>query len=334
MNAPETAEATGDDAFLGVLRGFIGRPAGPPRVARDEVNQAMIRQFVEAVDDHNPIYVDADAARAHGRPGIVAPGPMLSTWVMRGYRAHHRTPPDSPAERGALDELLALLDERGFTGVVATDDEQTYVRELVPGDRISAELVISDVSPRKQTSLGPGHFVTTTRTYRDQNAEIVAHEVFRILRFNPGRNPTGPARPADRPRPFITRDTAFWYEGARNRELRVQRCADCGALRHPPSPLCPSCRSFTWDWIVASGAGTVHSFVVSHHPKAAGFDYPLAIVLVDLAEGTRLVADFWGDPDQLEVGLPVRVGWTELDAETVLPHFVAQEQAHEDKEGS
>ncbi len=40
---------------------FIGAEAEPPRVARYAVNEAMIRNWVEAHDDRNPIYVDAEA---------------------------------------------------------------------------------------------------------------------------------------------------------------------------------------------------------------------------------------------------------------------------------
>ena len=45
------------------------RPAASraPRQARDPVNQPMINNWVEAIGDANPIYVDEAAAR-RGRP--------------------------------------------------------------------------------------------------------------------------------------------------------------------------------------------------------------------------------------------------------------------------
>lgn len=323
-----------DEQFLASLREFVGQSAGEPRVARDEVNQAMIRQFAEAMGDHNPVYVDEAAAIGSGRPGVVAPPPMLSTWLMLGYRAH-------TAARGgdlpdnALNRLLARLADAGFTGVVATDDEQIYERELRPGDRLTMDIVISEVSERKQTGLGAGHFVTTARTYRDHNGEVVGRQNFRILRFDPrtavaravteqpGAQPEAADRAdlADRPRPFITRDNAFWFEAANQSRLVIQRCTACGTLRHPPSPTCMHCLSFDWDTVTASGAATVHSFVVSHHPKAPGFDYPLGVVLADLPEGTRLVADYEGDPGELEIGMPLEITFARYDQDTVLPRF-------------
>jgi uncharacterized OB-fold protein/acyl dehydratase len=333
-----TATTNEEQAFLESLRAFVGQEATPVRHAQEPVNRPMIRHFVEAMGDENPIYLDEAAAVATGREGIVAPPPMLSTWLMVGYRAHQAArsgaAPDTPMSR-----LLRLLDEAGFTGVVATDDEQVYHRELRPGDQLSMTTVIADISPRKRTALGPGHFITTQRTYRDQLGQVVAEQRFRILRFRPQQasaaatsasqrtpDPAAPAPTADparRPKPFITRDNAFWFEAARQHRLVIQACTDCGRLRHPPSPACPHCRSFNWHEVPASGRGTVHSYVVSHHPKAPGFDYPLPIVLVDLEEGTRLVADFAGDPADLRIGLPVEVEWLRYDDELTLPRFRA-----------
>ncbi|MFY1594618.1 bifunctional MaoC family dehydratase N-terminal/OB-fold nucleic acid binding domain-containing protein [Micromonospora sp. WMMD737] len=322
------AAATDEDAFLARLREFVGLEATPTRHAQDAVNQAMIRHFVEAMGDENPVYVDERAARATGREGVVAPPPMLSTWLMVGYRAHTAgATADTPMAR-----LLAILAEAGFVGVVATNDEHEYVRELRLGDEIKMTTVIEDVSPRKTTGLGTGHFITTLRTYTDQDDEVVARQRFRILRFDPSRaRPPAPAAadPALRHKPFVLRDNAFWFEAAAQRRLVIQACTDCGTLRHPPGPICPSCHSYAWHEVEASGRGTVHSYVVSHHPKAPGYDYPLTVVLVDLEEGTRLVADFVGNADEVEIGMPVQVDWLAYDENLTLPRFRAATSASE-----
>ena len=330
-SAPDTA---GEEAFLARLLEFRGLEATPTRHAQDAVNQAMIRHFVEAMGDENPIYVDAQAARDTGREGVVAPPPMLSTWLMVGYKAHTAAAagaaPDTPMAR-----LLAILAEAGYVGVVATNDEHEYLRELRLGDKIKMTTVIEDISPRKTTGLGTGHFITTLRTYTDQDDEVVARQRFRILRFDPSGakpTPTPPADPALRHKPFILRDNAFWFEAAAQRRLVIQACTDCGTLRHPPGPVCPSCHSFVWHEVEASGRGTVHSYVVSHHPKAPGYDYPLTVVLVDLEEGTRLVADFAGDAGEVEIGLPVQVDWLDYDEHLTLPRFRAATSVSESTE--
>ena len=125
-----------------------------------------------------------------------------------------------------------------------------------------------------------------------------------------------------RPRPAISRDIAFFFDGCRQGELRIQRCASCGVLRHPPLPACASCGSFEWDWIVASGRGSVYSYVVTHHPQVPGFDYPLVVAVVELEEGTRLVANVDGIPaDRVTVGMPVEARMVALDDDLTLPVF-------------
>lgn len=106
---------------------YIGLEAEPPRVARYEVNAAMIRNWVEAHDDHNPIYIDPEAARATGRRDVICPPAMISTWVMAGYRRYREVQDLRAAgvtEDFAYSRLLAMLDEAGFTSIVATNVEQ------------------------------------------------------------------------------------------------------------------------------------------------------------------------------------------------------------------
>ncbi|MEV5647336.1 MaoC family dehydratase N-terminal domain-containing protein [Nocardia sp. NPDC052254] len=167
---------------------FVGQQAEPPRVARYPVDAAMIRNWAEAHDDGNPVYVDPEAARATGRDGVVCPPAMVSTWVMSGYRRWrevHRLRAEGIVEDCAYSRLLALLDEHGFTSVVATDVEQDYHRELTPGDHVTAHFTIESISPVKRTGLGDGCFITLRKSYENQRGELFVEERFRLLRFNP-----------------------------------------------------------------------------------------------------------------------------------------------------
>ncbi|GGO72735.1 bifunctional MaoC family dehydratase N-terminal/OB-fold nucleic acid binding domain-containing protein [Nonomuraea cavernae] len=323
------------DGYEERLLAFTGREIVPPRPGPDPVNAPMIRHWAEAMGDGNPVYQDEEAARASGRPGIVAPASMTQAWTMRGYAATVAGRSGGPGS----EELAALLGEGGYTSVVATDSEFEFHRELVPGDHVSVREVVESISPEKVTALGPGRFVTTVRTYTDQNGETVAVQRWRTLRFRPQRRPTPPS-PADtpetppealRPRPAVNRDNAFWFEAAREHRLVIQRCAACQALRHPPGPCCPECGSFDWDTVEASGRGHVHSFVVSHHPRHPAFEYPLVVAVVELAEGTRLITNLAGvTPDEVEIDLPVTLDWLDADPGLSLPVFrpVAQEDHH------
>ncbi|MGW0838828.1 Zn-ribbon domain-containing OB-fold protein [Streptomyces sp. NPDC002787] len=121
---------------------------------------------------------------------------------------------------------------------------------------------------------------------------------------------------------IVTQDNAFWFEGARQGRLLIQRCADCGTLRHPPGPACPACRSFDWDTVESTRRATLHSYTVVHRPQDAAFTYPLAVGLADLEEGTRLVADI-SDTDlaNLRIGMPMEVVFAEHAHGAVLPRL-------------
>ena len=307
------------DSFLSELKAFEGRSVGPPMKAPDAVNQAMIRHWVEAIGDENPVYTDEEAARAHGFPGVVAPATMLQAWVMRGFKASM----DTAAHSSTQDALFALLDGSGFTSVVATNCDQRYNRPLVLGDRLEVSSSIESVSPEKHTALGDGHFVTTRLTFSDDTGETVATMRFRILRFRPRpQSVVSDTQPALRPSPAITEDNAFFFEGARRGVVLIQRCSSCGELRHPPLPSCPGCGSFDWDTVESCGRGTVFSFVVTHHPQVASFEYPLPIAVVELVEGVRVVGDVIGtDPAQVHIGMPVVAETVAVDGDLTLVMF-------------
>jgi uncharacterized protein len=303
------------EPFLSELRSFEGREVGPPWLAPDAVNAPMIRHWCDAIGDTNPVYTDAVAASASVHGGLVAPPTMLQAWAMRGVRPRSVTVTDQQ------DDLLRLLDDAGFSSVVATNCEQEYHRYLRPGDQLSETKVIESVSVEKRTALGAGHFVTTVSTYHDQSGQVVGTMRFRILKFKPVPTEPRGERPM-RPRPALNQDNAWWFEACRHRRLLIQRCASCGALRHPAEPMCERCRSWDWDTVDASGHGVIYSFVVIHHPTVPAFDYPLVVGLVELVEGTRLVANIVGiEPGDVSVGMPVEVEFVDHDKDLTLPAF-------------
>ena len=77
----------------------------------------------------------------------------------------------------------------------------------------------------------------------------------------------------------------FWTHLATG-TLHLCTCEDCGTAQHPPSPICPSCRSFNMGWKPASGRGTLKSFAVARHAVHPGLaeDVPYTITLVELEE--------------------------------------------------
>ena len=120
--------------------------------------------------------------------------------------------------------------------------------------------------------------------------------------------------------PVTDEDNRFFWEGVRDGHLLIQRCASCGRFRHPPGPMCPECRSLKWEAVESSGRGSIYSWVLSHHPTEPDAE-PRIVVLVDLEEGVRLVANLQGLPwSQVRNDLPVEVFFAKTDG-VPLPHF-------------
>jgi acetyl-CoA acetyltransferase/uncharacterized OB-fold protein len=126
-----------------------------------------------------------------------------------------------------------------------------------------------------------------------------------------------------RPLPQLTPvNQWFWTSGADGR-LRVQGCQDCKALVHPPVPVCPVCRSRSWEPTVVSGRATVVAFTVNHHSWHPDFEAPYVIANVALAEDptVRLTTNVVGGaPEDIHIGQEVMVRFEQHD-DVWLPLF-------------
>ena len=175
-----------NDPVRAELEHTIGKPLGPtgPAVAPDDVNVPMIRHWVDALDDQNPVYLDEDFAATTRFGGTVAPPAMLQAWTMP------RPIIEGIAERGGSpveideDSPIKTLDRAGYVGTLATNSELEFERYLRPGDRLTSETVMDTISQRKRTALGLGYFVTWITTYRVDD-EVVGKQLFRIFKFDP-----------------------------------------------------------------------------------------------------------------------------------------------------
>lgn len=294
------------------------------RAGRDPINQPMINNWVEALGDANPIYVDEAAAQAAGHPGIVAPPAMAQVWTMLGLGGVR-------AEDDPMTRTNDLFDAAGFTSVVATNCEQVYHRYLQLGEQVTVRSSIGDIVGPKKTGLGDGWF-TTYLTNWYVGDELVTEMKFRMLKFAPGTGKTEAPREsgavsaedlAKRVRPTVSKDTEFFWDGIKAGELRIQQRPD-GSLQHPPVPALWKDHSEQSDYVVASGRGTVFSFVVHHAPRVPGRQLPYVVALVELEEGVRMLGELTGvDPADVEIGMPVEAGFLQLDEDNTVPYWKA-----------
>lgn len=310
------------------LQAFVNQTVGP-FIGWDAVEAGVIRHWCDALDDQNPNYHDRVAAQANGYRDITAPPTMLQAWGMRGYRNQF---PEGSDTRNPF-EVLGFLEQHGYISTVAVNCEQEYETPLCIGDRVHFTSHIESISEQKTTALGTGYFVTEVSEYKNQRDELVGRMTFRVLKYkahaaqqtNDDTLDTNKPKPIKRMRPVRNYDTAFFWEGVDQGELRIQKCSDCHTLRHPPSPACPECQSLQWNHITSSGRGTIYSFVVNHYPEIPPFDYPNVVVLVELEEGTRLVSNLVGvKPHSVEIGTEVAVQFAEVEPGFTLHYFTPQ----------
>ena len=126
-----------------------------------------------------------------------------------------------------------------------------------------------------------------------------------------------------RPLPLRTEIAEGYWEAARRHELAVQRCTDCGVLRHYPQERCPKCISAAHEWAPLCGRGTIYTYVVSHAAFHPFFQerLPYVIATIELDEGVRVLSDLDEPPDEVRMGARVEVFVEELDDDITLPRF-------------
>lgn len=118
-------------------------------------------------------------------------------------------------------------------------------------------------------------------------------------------------------------DAPFW-EGLREGELRLQQCTACQAYQYPPETFCYECGSTALEWHVASGLGTVYSFITVHQRYHAAFvdDLPYNVSIVELDEGPRILSNVIGMPSEsVTVGMRVQASPQPLTEEQSALYF-------------
>ncbi|AYC34031.1 DNA-binding protein [Pseudomonas cavernae] len=316
-----------DPELQSKVRALVGREYGRVN-AWDEVNAPMIRQWCEVMGLDNPLYSNPQLAAKSSNDGLVAPASMLQVWCMEGLHANNY-PPGSTTENPY--EVLKLIESYGYPAVVAVNSELTFERNVRPGEKLYYTTRLDAVGDEKTTGLGTGFFVTLIMSYFSEQAagdEKVGELLFRVFKFRPAHvqkpaaaAPEVPAA-AKRPKPGVSDDSRFFWDGCTEGKLLIQRCTQCATLRHPPAPVCIECHSFDWDTLQASGKASLYSFVVMHYPEVAPFDHPNPIGLIELDEGVRLVAGLVGvKREDISIGQRLQVEFQTFDGDLALPMF-------------
>ena len=137
---------------------------------------------------------------------------------------------------------------------------------------------------------------------------------------------TNPDDAARKPLPAPDADSAAYWAGLREGQLLLQHCLACAHVQVYQQGICRHCGSARLEHRAASGRGRVYSYSVVHRAPGPAFkaDTPYAVLLVELAEGPRMISSLVdGDPDAVAIGMDVEVVCERIDDNVTLPRFRA-----------
>ena len=95
-----------------------------------------------------------------------------------------------------------------------------------------------------------------------------------------------------KPLPTPDLDSQAYWQGLKDGKLLLQHCTGCGHVQFYQQSICRLFGSEALEHRAASGRGVVHSFSVVHRAPGPAFkqDTPYAVLLVELAEGPRMIS--------------------------------------------
>jgi acyl dehydratase len=178
------------DAWAPVLA-LVGKDfsSGEAHFGVDRVEAGAIRKYLEPLEFDCALHYDAEVARAHGYPGIIAPYTAISGFAMPAFWAPGKRNFTSP-ERNAQPEKASVKPvfppgTPSVSGYFATDMEAEYLRPVHIGERLmrkGSKLVACEL---KETSIGRGAFIKTESSVYDEAGEVVARYCVGLYLYNP-----------------------------------------------------------------------------------------------------------------------------------------------------
>ena len=135
--------------------------------ASGRVVKQEFQRWAAAVKDRNPLYFDADFARAHGYRDVIAP-PLYVQYVTLGVTDLATLRPDGTPGGQAGDIPLPACPRR-----MAGGENWQFHAPLYDGDVVTATRRIEDITEKSGRS---GRFVLVTwlASYRNSGGELVA----------------------------------------------------------------------------------------------------------------------------------------------------------------
>lgn len=122
----------------------------------------------------------------------------------------------------------------------------------------------------------------------------------------------------------IPRTQPFW-DGLRERKVRIQYSPSSDTWVFYPRSHAPLTLADDLEWRDVSGEGTLYTYTIARRPTAPDFagDEPQVIAVVELDEGPRLTSTLVNvDEDRIVVGMRVRPVFEDVpETETTLLRY-------------
>jgi len=124
--------------------------------------------------------------------------------------------------------------------------------------------------------------------------------------------------------PPVTEAGAPFWDATREQRFVLPWSTATGKAMWYPREVDPADPSAPIEWREASGEGTVYAAAV-HHRAGPGRDEAdglYVVAIIELAEGVRMMSNVVGcPPEDVTVGMPVRLVWQPLSDGRNLPQF-------------
>jgi uncharacterized OB-fold protein len=131
----------------------------------------------------------------------------------------------------------------------------------------------------------------------------------------------------NKPVPVPQGESDVYWDKAKEHELWLRSCNECGNAYFYPRDISPCCFSKDTTWVQASGNATLFTYAIVHrapHPGWYPDGVPFVPAIVELEEGPKMATNIVIDdptPENLQIGMPLKVVFEDITDKIALPKF-------------
>ena len=130
----------------------------------------------------------------------------------------------------------------------------------------------------------------------------------------------------NKPVPVPQQESDVYWEKAKQHELWLRNCDECGVAYFYPRDISPCCFSRNTSWVKASGNASLFTYGIVHRPPHPGFmaEVPFVTAIVELEEGPKMATNIVMDdptPEKLQIGMSLEVVFEDITDDIAIPKF-------------